>query len=266
MSLIFLMALTSRHYSRAEEVIGVIDVGQGECVTAFSGDNTLMIDCGSIFTADNAGEKAAQYLLSRGRQQVDLLILTHLHKDHVNGIEMLLEYLPVREIVISAYAKDEDGQLDSIKKAVEAHGTLLTWLTEEAEAELGAFSVRMFTPITEGDANDCCVISVVSVGECDLLVTGDAPQAAERLLLEHTDLPTIDFLAVGHHGSRTSTSEELMKYMEKTSKAVISVGYNTYGHPAEEVLQALHSALIDENIYRTDQDGTVQFTIEDCYG
>ena len=266
LSLILLIVFTARHYSGADEVIAVIDVGQGECVAAFSGENTLMIDCGSIFTADNAGEKAGRYLLSRGRRQIDLLILTHLHEDHVNGVEMLLEYLPVKEIAISAYAKDEDGQLDSIRKAASAHGTPITWLTEEAEAVLGAFSVRMFTPITEGDANACCVISVVSVGECDLLVTGDAPQAAEKLLPDLTDLPAIDFLAVGHHGSRTSTSEELMKYMEKNAKAVISVGYNAYGHPAAETLQTLRSALMDENIYRTDRDGTVQFTIEDCYG
>lgn len=265
-SLVLLIIITTNRYNSFDAVFSALDVGQGECITAFSGDSTLMVDCGGIFTEDNAGEKAGQYLLSMGRKKVDLLILTHLHKDHVNGIEMLLEYLPVGEIAISAYVQDDDGQLETIRKAAEAHGTAITWLTEDAEASVGRMAVHLLTPLLEGDTNERCTAAVITVGNTDLLVTGDAPKAAERLMLENTTLPEIDFLAVGHHGSKTSSSDELMQCMSRDAKAVISVGYNTYGHPSEETLQTLLRVLPEENIYRTDCDGTIQFIVEDCYG
>ena len=265
-SLALLIGVTTVRYNSYPAVFSVIDVAQGECVTAFSGENTVMIDCGGIFSADNAGETAGQYLLSTGRKQVDLLVLTHLHKDHVNGIEVLLEYLPVDEIAISAYVQDDDGQLDMILKAAGAHGTTITWLKENAEASVGRMNIRLITPVIEGDTNERCTAALISVGSRDLLVSGDAPKAAERELVENFALPEIDFLAVGHHGSKTSSSEELMQRLDSNAKAVISVGYNTYGHPSEETLQILQKTLPEANIYRTDRDGTVQFIIEDYYG
>ena len=266
LSLILLMVMTTNRYNSYDAVFSVINVAQGECVTVFSGENTLMVDCGGIFTADNAGETAGQYLLSTGRKKVDLLVLSHLHKDHVNGIEMLLEYLPVKEITISAYVQDDDGQLNAIIKAAEKHGTTVTWLTEDAKASVGKISARLMTPLIEGDTNERCTAAVISVGNMDMLVTGDAPKAAERQMIEKNNLPEIDFLAVGHHGSKTSCSEELMRCLGKDAKAIISVGYNTYGHPAEETIQSLLKVLPAENIYRTDFDGTIQFVVEDCYG
>ena len=265
-SLALLIGVTTVRYNSYPAVFSAIDVAQGECVTAFSGENTVMIDCGGIFSTENAGETAGQYLLSTGRKQVDFLVLTHLHKDHVNGIEMLLEYLPVDEIAISAYVHDDDGQLDLIRKAAEAHGTAITWLKEDAEAYVGRMKIRLITPVLEGDTNERCTAALISVGNCDLLVTGDAPKEAERQLVKNYALPEIDFLAVGHHGSKTSSSEELMQCLDSNAKAVISVGYNTYGHPSEETLQILQKTLPQENIYRTDRDGTVQFIIEDYYG
>ena len=265
-SLAFLTALTSIRYNNYDAVFSVIDVAQGECVTAFSGKSTLMVDCGGIFTADNAGETAGQYLLSTGRNRVNLLILTHLHKDHVNGIDMLLEYMPVDEIAISAYVQDDDGQLDKIIKAADAHGTRITWLEEEAEAHVGKISAKMLTPLIEGDTNERCTAVVVSVGNTDMLVTGDAPKAAERQLVENNTIPEIDFLVVGHHGSKTSTSEELIHCLDKNARAVISVGYNTYGHPSEETMRTLLEILSEDNIYRTDKEGTIQFAVGDCYG
>ena len=78
-------------------VITVLDVGQGQCISVISGDKTVLIDCGGIYSLDNAGETAGSYLLSRGRKRVDVLLLTHLHADHVNGVPRLLELVDVGE-------------------------------------------------------------------------------------------------------------------------------------------------------------------------
>ncbi|MBQ6365996.1 MAG: ComEC/Rec2 family competence protein [Oscillospiraceae bacterium] len=254
-SLAVLLMGTHRYYADAAAVFSAINVGQGQSVAVFSGEETLVVDCGSIFTLDNAGEAAGQYLLSCGRQRVDLLLLTHLHKDHVNGIPMLMEYLPVEEIVYYEDAEDEDNCLEQILTAADRHGTLVTVIGPEAEAQIGNISVSMQVPCLTGDANDRCVFALVSVEEFDLLVTGDAPKAAEQTYLRQKDLPPVELLIAGHHGSKYSTSQELIRAC-RGADAVISSGYNTFGHPSEEALRAL-SAL--HSVHRTDQEGTVQF-------
>ena len=257
-SLVALLLFTLMRFNRAEGVFSVIDVGQGQSVSVFSGENTLLIDCGGIFSAENAGDAVGRYLLSCGRKKVDLLLLTHLHEDHVNGIPVLMEYLPVNEIVFYAYSTDEDSQLESILAAAESHGTKITAVGKEAEASLGRISLKMTTPLDAGDTNELCLFSVSSVGEYDLLVTGDAPKEAERCFLSENTFPDIDLFVVGHHGSKTSSSEELLSAVPHAT-AVISTGYNTYGHPSPETLEALSGHNIP--VYRTDLSGTVQFFI-----
>ena len=255
LSLAALLLGTRWHYESADVVFSAVDVGQGQSIAVFAGEKTLLVDCGSHFSSENAGEKAGQYLLSCGRDRVDLLVLTHLHKDHVNGIPMLLEYLPVEEIVYWKDAQDEDGWLDPITEAAEAHGTLLTPVEANAEAHLGRISVMMRTPIVKGETNECCTFALVSVGERDLLVTGDAPMSAERQFLRDTELPPVELLIAGHHGSKYSNSAELIRAC-RGADAVISTGYNTYGHPSQEALRALS---VLPSVHRTDEEGTVQF-------
>ena len=70
------------------------------------GDSTVLIDCGGINSPDNAGELAGRYLLSRGRKSVDTLVLTHLHQDHSNGVAMLIEMVPLRQLIVPAMAEE----------------------------------------------------------------------------------------------------------------------------------------------------------------
>ena len=91
----------------------------------------------------------------------------------------------------------------------------------------------------------------------DILITGDRSISGEWELLQHMDLPELELLVVGHHGSRHSTGEELLA-AAKPAVAVISVSANNYyGHPTQEVLDRLNS--YGCLVYRTDRDGTVIF-------
>ena len=85
LSLALLLCVNAQSMRVSAGVITVLDVGQGQCISVISGDKTVLIDCGGIYSLDNAGETAGSYLLSRGRKRVDVLLLTHLHADHVNG-------------------------------------------------------------------------------------------------------------------------------------------------------------------------------------
>ncbi|MDO5444491.1 MAG: DNA internalization-related competence protein ComEC/Rec2 [Eubacteriales bacterium] len=260
-SLCLTVSGTKLFYQAFPAVYSVVDVGQGQCLSVFSGDETVIIDCGSVMTADNAGEVAGKYLLSCGRSKINTLILTHLHEDHAGGVAELLEYIPVDEIILSSeFASDKD-QLPAIKEAAKAHSVRITYITSDTEADVGSIHLRLFAPTgtSKENQNEKCLMCVVSIDDYDMLVTADAPAEIEKKLIRDKSFPQTDLLILGHHGSKTSSSEDLLRLCPGAT-GVISVGYNTYGHPSEEVLDRASGYL--GTVYRTDRDGTVQLILD----
>ena len=258
-ALILCLHASGLRYLRADAVAAALDVGQGECVCVLSGDTTLMLDCGGS-NLENAGETAANYLEAAGRGRLDLLVLSHLHDDHCNGVEMLLELVPVEEIILSPDADMEEGRLAAIEAAAARHGTKITRLNEDAERAFGSLRLKLFAPPPDGSENERCIISLASIGDFDMLMTGDSLKQAELDLVEKHSLPDTELLIVGHHGSRTSTDDLFLEAI-RAEDAVISVGANnSYGHPNREVLARLQAHGC--NIWRTDRNGTVEIRVK----
>ena len=253
---------TERFY-RSNDCVTVLDVGQGQCITAFAGDETAVIDCGNTNTIDEAGAIAGEYLLSCGRRGVDMLILTHLHTDHADGAVRLMEMLPVNTLVLPADADDENGLLDRILACAERHGTKVERLAADAQAGCGRLNAQIYNFADGRTENERCLMIDLAVGEKQLLVTADAPKKLERALAEKTELEDTDILIVGHHGSKYASAAELLQEVGG-GLAVISVGYNNYGHPAPETLEALEAH--GYQIKRTDEDGTVEIRLGRNYG
>ena len=259
LSLVICLRVSGLRYTRTDAVAAALDVGQGECVCVLSGDTTLMLDCGGS-NLENAGETAANYLEAAGRGRLDLLVLSHLHDDHCNGVEMLLELLPVGEIILSPDADAEEGRLAAIEAAAARHGTTVTRLDEDAERVFGSLRLKLFAPPQDGSENERCIISLASIGDFDMLMTGDSLKQAEVDLAEKHSLPDTELLIVGHHGSRTSTDDLFLEAI-RAEDAVISVGANnSYGHPNREVLIRLQAHGC--NIWRTDRNGTVEIRVK----
>ena len=266
LSLIAALTAARQWYRSPDAVVAAVDVGQGACVCVLSGDETLMFDCGGMNTLSNAGETAATWLESAGRTKVDTLVLSHLHEDHANGVPMLLELMPVEQIIFSPDADRDEGILASIELAAEAHGVELIRLRENQWLQRGNISLKLFAPdaaekVSAGpdDANERCIMSLVSVGSFDMLFTGDAPQYAERRLISEYELPDTELLVVGHHGSDSSSGPEFLDAV-RAETAVISVGKNnSYGHPTRQVLVRLQSRGME--VFRTDQNGTVEIRV-----
>ena len=96
-----------------------------------------------------------------------------------------------------------------------------------------------------------------------MLVTGDAPKPAEKDLIQNHLICDVELLIAGHHGSRYACSGELLGSIGADT-AIISVGYNTYGHPTYETLERLDA--YGYTIYRTDLNGSVEIHVGDSYG
>ncbi len=258
-----ILLATRLSYERRPGVISVLDVEPGQCITAFAGKSTVMIDCGGLGTLKDAGETAGAYLGACGRKQVDLLILTHLDEDHINGVPMLLEMAEVKQIVVSLPPEAKQGTLEELLADAQTHGTQLLCLREDLDLEIGEIQVSLFAPVADGRDNERCLMTKISLGSYDLLVTGDSSKSAERKLLAGHELTDIELLVAGHHGSKYASSVELLEGIGART-AVISVGYNNYGHPSEETLERL--AAYGYTVYRTDRDGNVVVRVGEEYG
>ena len=249
--------------SRTGEHVTVLNVGQGQCITAFAGESSAVIDCGSSGTLDNAGALAGEYLLSRGRSEIDVLLLTHLHADHANGAVRLMEMLPVKTLVLPADADDGDGLYQKLTACAKRRGTRIVELDVSSRLQAGGLSMDVYCLPGGANENERCLMTMLRAGGIDVLITADAPKATERRLAAKEELSDADVLIVGHHGSKDASSEELLREVGGRT-AVISVGYNTYGHPAEETLERLTAG--GYTVLRTDLDGTIEIRQGEDHG
>lgn len=243
------------YYSHGPGTIAVLDVGQGQSIAVMSGDSTVMIDCGGGAKQQRAGETAGAYLLSRGRDRIDALVLTHLHSDHANGVQMLMEMVDVDTLYLPIEPNDDDGLLEPILTSAAAHGTTVVYISADTGVDFGNINLTLYAPAEAGDANERCIMCLASIGDYDMLVTGDAPAAAEREFISAHPLHDAELFIAGHHGSKYSNSVDLIESIGAHT-TVISVGYNSYGHPTQQTLERL--SYFGYNIYRTDLNGSVE--------
>ncbi len=255
------LLITRISVDTAGGTIAVVDVGQGQCVAVFIGTETVVIDCGNTGTMDNAGDIAANYLLGYGRGQVDALVLTHLHADHADGVTRLMQRMRVERLVLPLLDEkdDEDGLLPAILATAEEKGTEVFFVETDTALTVGELSATLYAPLGGTGTNERGLIFLGDLAGYRFLVMGDASEDTERMLLGHTDLPELDLLVVGHHGSKYSTSYALLSATNPDT-AVISSGYNTYGHPTTQTLTRLGE--YGCGIYRTDLSGTVRIQLD----
>ena len=233
--------------------VTALDVSQGQSIVFSSGRACAVVDCGGRSTAEDPGDLAARKLFAQGHRSLDLLVLTHPHDDHVNGVLRLMHWLPVRTLVIPAAADTTQAPLSDILALAEANHTAVVRVDAERTVTAGGISVHLYPEPCAGQ-EDGSMIVLASIGDYDTLVPGDVDMTAEVKFLSSCTYPGIELLLVGHHGSKRSTSDAWLDAIAPDA-AIISVGYNTYGHPTSETLERLQAHNIP--IYRTDQMGDI---------
>lgn len=230
--------------------VTVLDVGQGQCVLLQSGGRTYMVDCGGSY-ADDAADKAAATLLSQGITQLDGLIVTHYDADHVGGAVHLLNRVSAKVLILPE-GEDEKGFEE--KLLANFRGEVIRG-DRDIEITWGDSTITVFASEYFGNSNESSLCVLFHEEECDILVTGDRGTFGETILVRESDIPQLDVLVVGHHGSSGSTGETLLE-ATKPKVAVISVGAtNPYRHPSAATLQRLEKYGCE--VRRTDLEGTI---------
>ena len=222
-----------------------------------SEDSFGLIDCGSRNSWYDAGEIAADMLVSMGSTELDYLLLTHYDSDHISGVAALLTRIPVKRILLPE-SQDDSGLRQIVESLAARYAVPVIHVTSKTEYPLGTAKLTVFPAIGKEGDNQKGLSCLCSAGDYDLLVTGDMGSATEKLLLEQWNLPDIEVLAVGHHGAASSTSSELLKGL-CPEIALISVGDNSYGHPSNQTLRRL--LVSGAEILRTDLQGDIHITV-----
>ena len=228
----------------------VLDVGQGQCVLLQSGGRTYMVDCGGSY-GDDAADLAAATLLSQGITRLDGLILTHYDADHVGGAAYLLGRVPA-EILILPEGEDEKGFEEQL--LAQFRGEVIRG-DRDLQITWGDSSITVFASKYLENSNETSLCVLFQEEECDILITGDRGALGETILVRESNIPELDVLIIGHHGSSGSTGEALLE-ATRPKVAVISVGAgNPYRHPSAATLQRLEKFGCE--VRRTDLEGTI---------
>ena len=253
--IIMIFIHTNIKYFNQNNYLTMIDVGQGDSILLELKNKNILIDTGGNSFSDYnmAVNKLIPYFKSLGIKKIDYLILTHGDYDHLGEAVNLVENFRVEKVIFNCGEFNElEQELIKVldKKKIPYYSCV---------KELNVDNNKLYSLNNKdyGNENDNSSVIYTKLNNHKFLFMGDAGVGVEEDLIEKYNLQDIDVLKVGHHGSRTSSSIEFINEINP-EYSIISVGKNNrYGHPNKEVLDALE----ESKIYRTDQNGSIMFKI-----
>lgn len=259
--------------------ITFIDVGQGDSILIQGPRNqSILIDGGGegfVFMREDWQKKRNPYdvgknvvvpaLRSLGVTQLNWVVMTHGDGDHIGGLQEVIRNIPVGKVLVNGVTAATELELELQALIAEKQIPVYTatagpWIKWRGDIRWDILNPSDRNVVEKGNDNDASVVLQLSAYGRNILFTGDLEADGEVRIRDQYDRLTIDVLKVGHHGSKSSTTEQLLEGI--TPKiAVISVGKNNrYGHPHPDVMNRLHEH--DVEVFRTDQDGALTFTIK----
>lgn len=245
--------------TEGELVVHMIDVGQADSFLLIQDDTVVLIDCGE------KGKDVLGYIKNLGITEVDYVVGTHPHYDHMGGMYEVIT--------------DEDIEVEKVILPQGTPGSTTSWfpklMTELNNGEyqlhyakendvfnIGQATMQVLIAEEEdiaGEVNNYSICLKVSFGQMDIIFTGDAEEHIEQKILESGVDIDAEILKVGHHGSDSSTCEEFLDAISP-DYALISAGVgNRYEHPIKSTMENLEERNIE--VYRTDECGSVIVTV-----
>jgi beta-lactamase superfamily II metal-dependent hydrolase len=233
-----------------------IDVAQGKSILIETPEQNVLIDAGER----EQGPVVLGYLNSHGIRRLDMIIATHPHSDHIGGLSAIIGELPVEQIVMPDVSEEmtpASSVYSDLLELIADKEMTITVAEPETVYELGGGAdLTLLGPLADyDDLNAYSVVSRLDFGANSFLFAGDATSDAEQDILNTEFDLRATVLDVGHHGSRTSSSEDFLLAASPQIAVISCAEDNSYGHPHREVIERLEA--LGAEILRTDMDGTV---------
>ena len=258
--LLFLFALYSNlHISRDVLTVAFLDVGQGDAIFIETPSGKQMLIDGGVGRAVLSELSSVMPFFDRS---IDVVLNTHPDKDHIGGLPDVFENYNVALVIDPAVPVDkasyeeyeEDVVIEAARHVVARRGQTLLF-GDGVELHI-LFPDRDMSNVK--NTNDASIIARLTYGETEVMLTGDAPESIERYLVSlGAENLKSDILKAGHHGSRTSTSEEFVVAVDPVYTIISAGKDNSYGHPHKEVIDTLTTA--STTILGTYNEGTIIF-------
>ena len=247
-----------------------VDVGQGDCtlIQTHEKKNILIDGGGSEFGSFDVGESILlPYLLNRGINKIDYMMISHFDSDHIGGLFYIMENLKVDNIIISRQGKNSENFKKFIQIISEKQiNLIIVKRGDYVKIDDTSYFEILFPEekqISDNVLNNNSIVAKFVSSNVTMLFTGDIEEIAEKRLCElyrNTNKLQADIIKVAHHGSKTSSTLSFLELVNPQI-ALIGVGAdNNFGHPNEGVLERIKK--LGTQIYRTDQTGEVSIVID----
>ncbi|MEO8168077.1 MAG: ComEC/Rec2 family competence protein, partial [bacterium] len=247
-----------------------IDVGQGDaCLIEFPDGKTMLIDAGPKSADYDAGERIIiPFLKRKGIKNLDYIVASHPHADHIGGFASVFKAFDVSEVLESGQPARDPVYREYTEMLHAEKCRVDTARGGQAPIQISGANLYILYPTsthvdpdtshTLVNLNNTSVVLKLCYGQTSILFTGDAEHEAEvEVVRSYGDFLHSTLLKAGHHGSRTSSSQEFLEAV-KPQYAVISVGlHNKFNHPSEAVLERMQTMNVEP--LRTDEDGAIIF-------
>ena len=237
-----------------ELLVHFLDVGQADCILIEYGDYHMLIDGGNR----DDGQMVVSYLDQQGIEELDAVICTHAHEDHVGGLPSVLAVFPTEAIYAPTTTYSSKIFDDFLYYADQQRKEIIipepgSWI------DVGDLEITFLGPVKSyAETNDTSIVCRVDYKDTSFLFTGDMEVTAENDMLDLWGDSfdwEVDVLKVGHHGSNTSTGYRFLNEIDPDYGIISCEKGNSYGHPHEEPMSRLKQAGV--TILRTDTMGTI---------
>ena len=228
--------------------LNFIDVGQGDCCMVTTPYNKkIIIDSGGSETYDIGKNTLVPYLLDRGVTKIDYIIISHFDTDHCKGFEYVMENLKIKNAIISKQPEESENYREFLNIAKRRKINVIVVnkgdsLKIEKDLYLNVLWPESKNFISENSLNNNSIVCKLIYKNFSVLFTGDIEEIAEEKILneyENSNALKSTILKVAHHGSKSSSTQEMLDKI-KPKIALIGVGENNkFGHPNNDVLEIL---------------------------